>query len=225
MNYCPYCGSELPKDFAFCPFCGKSLKAKENPVCNAEEKASETLVEKDDDKAKKYHFENMEEFVLFTQVYPQEDKVIWVSEEKYLEKFQEGFTLIEEGKNQEAIIVLEEALKLNPIGIKARFEICEAYLKMQDLNSAQNVLLDLKPMLVNRSSIARFYRRYGFIETERAHYKEAAACYMYSAKFESHPSVIQELLYIQQVSGKKIKGDPEKVLKKSGIPLIPVPTE
>ncbi len=167
----------------------------------------------------------MEEFVLFTQVYPGTDNVIWVSEEKYLEKFQEGYNLIEEGKNQETIVALEEALELNPIGIKARFEICEAYLKMHDLDSAQKNLLDMKPMLVNRSSIARFYRRYGFIETERAHYKEATACYMYSAKFENHPSVIQELLYIQQASGKKIKGDPEKILKKSGIPLIPVPTE
>lgn len=56
----------------------------------------------------------MEEYILFSERFAGDEQIVWGSEEKYLEKFQEGYALIEEGIYREAIHVLRDALKLNP---------------------------------------------------------------------------------------------------------------
>jgi len=99
--------------------------------------------------------------------------------------------------------------------------MCEAYLQLHNLSSAKQSLLDMKDFLVEEKAIAKFYRRFGFIEIEQGHYREAAACYQYSLKFENHPSVLQELMYIKSQGGSgAVAGVPEKVLSNARIPVL-----
>lgn len=168
-----------------------------------------------------YYFENAEEFTTYGEMYGGEKNVIWVSEEKYLEKYQKGFNLFETGRYGEAIEILKESLILNPIGISARFEMCECYIQLHDLLTAKNILLEMKDYLTNDAAIAKFYRRLGFIETELKNFDASAACYFYSVKFENHPSVMNELQYIISVAGQGVlEGDPVARLQKHGVPII-----
>ena len=79
----------------------------------------------------------------------------------------------------------------------------------------------MKDFLIEEKNIARFYRRMGYIEIEKGNYKVAAACYQYSQKFENHPSVVQELMYIKAKGGFGVaSGNPEKVLSSAGLPVL-----
>ncbi len=144
-----------------------------------------------------------------------------MSGDNYIKEYQRGFQLFEQRQFTKALEAYKNCLKLNPIGISARFEMCEAYLQLHNLSSAKQSLLDMKDFLVEEKAIAKFYRRFGFIEIEQGHYREAAACYQYSLKFENHPSVLQELMYIKSQGGSgAVAGVPEKVLSNARIPVL-----
>ena len=92
---------------------------------------------------------------------------------------------------------------------------------MGNLSAAKNTLLEMKDYLIEEKNIARFYRRMGYIEIEKGNYKVAAACYQYSQKFENHPSVVQELMYIKSKGGFGVAtGKPENILSSAGLPLL-----
>ena len=159
--------------------------------------------------------------VLYSSNYSGDKRVVWVSPDAYLEKVKEAYNLLEEGFFQKTIEVLNDSLRLNPVGVAARFEKCEAYLKMGDLEAAEKNLLDIQNFLYENALIARFYRRYGYIQTEKNKLKEAAACYNYSLRFQKDSSAIQELLYITSIGGKNVlNGDQVKTLNRAGIPII-----
>lgn len=176
----------------------------------------------DDQDAERYYFESQEEFITYSQKCDGSKNVIWLSGDAYLDKLKEGYDLIEENKPDEAVEALNEALKLNPIGISARFELCEAYIRLKKFSTAEKTLLNMKDMLTKPEHIAKFYRRLGFIQTDNyKNYAAAVACYLYSTKFEQNPTAIQELMYITQLGGKgALKKDPVKLLKKNNIPII-----
>lgn len=178
------------------------------------------------DEEERYYFENPIEFAIYCKLYANGRNIIWVSADDYFKEYQKAYQLFEQRQFSKAIEIFRECLKLNPIGLSARFEICEAYLQMQNLNAAKSTLMEMKDYLVEDQSIAKFYRRMGFIEVERGNYKVAASCYQYSLKFENHPSVIQELMYIKSKGGFGVaSGDSEKVLSKTGIPVLTKITE
>ena len=149
--------------------------------------------------------------------------VQWIRGDDYLNQYLKGYQLIEEGRYQEAIQQFRACLSLNPIGLSARFEICEAYLHMQNLEAARRTLLEMSEYLSTPLKIARFYRRLGYLEAEENHYICAAACYIYSSKFERHASVNQELLYIRSKEDFDIEAifrDPVLFLTQYHIPVI-----
>ena len=187
-----------------------------------EKDESSAIAEQDKDDTEKYYFETMEEFIIYSQKHEGSNSVIWLSGDDYIDKLKEGYDLIEMNDPEGAVNALQEALKLNPIGISARFELCEAYLRLQKYSSAENTLLEMRELFTSPEHIAKFYRRLGFIQTDNyKNYAAAAACYAYSLKFEKHPSVMQELAYIVNLGGKKVlKKDSVAILKKNGIPVI-----
>lgn len=131
--------------------------------------------------------------------------------------------MAEQGLYKEAIKALQECLKLNPIGINARFEILECYIHLGDIPSARSVLLALFPYLTEPEHIARFYRRIGYLAAEAKSYLPGAACYQWSRKFEEHPSVEQELQYIRDLRGvdTQIARDcTAAILRKYNVPFL-----
>lgn len=79
-----------------------------------------------------FYFENVLELAIYGKLFGKEKTVNWLSGDAYLNQFQKGFQLVEQGKFVEAIKVLKASLSLNPIGISARFEMCECFIQLKD---------------------------------------------------------------------------------------------
>ena len=189
-------------------------------LITAYEKMKGTYVASTNDE--EFYFENTEEYVVYC-IFNKAKNVRWRSAgENYIKELQQGFQLYEEGRYEEAIEVLKNSLRLNPIGISARFELCEAYLKLGKLYEAKNALMEMKDYFIFDKHVAKFYRRMGFIATEEKKYQCAVACLMVSLKFENHPIVENELKYIKQISGINPSGliFLEDILRQNGIPVI-----
>ncbi len=168
-----------------------------------------------------YFFENPIEFAIYGKLYAKDRTVYWLSGDNYWVEYKKGYQLFEQRQYSRAIEAYKKCLELNPIGLSARFEICEAYLQMGNLSAARNTLLEMKDFLIEEKNIARFYRRMGYIEIEKGNYKIATASYQYSQKFENHPSVVRELMYIKSKGGFGIAlENPEKVLTSAGLPVL-----
>lgn len=171
-----------------------------------------------------YYFETSSEFIAYKKLFG--ETVTWLSGTAYKDEVNRGCRLFEQGRLQDAIEVLQNALRLNPIGISARFELCEIYTRLQDLAAAKQILLSMKEYLIDPESIARFYRRFGYVKAEERDLKLAAACYRYSEGFAPHPSVGQELAYLSMQPGYLAEWaaiPPEPILAESEIPLIKKP--
>lgn len=168
-----------------------------------------------------WYFENPLEFAMYVKLYNKKSNVIWVSSDKYLELYKKGYQLFECRQFAKAIDVYKECLKLNPIGISARFELVECYLMSKQFSFARKSLYDMKDFLHDNSLKAKFYRRVGYIAIEEGSYKEAYACYQHSLKYENHPSVAQEMKYIESKAGASVKRiDTDSVLAKHNIPIV-----
>lgn len=167
------------------------------------------------------YFENAIEFAMYVKLYNKKNNVVWVSSDKYIELYKKGYQLFECRQFAKAIDVYKECLKLNPIGISARFELVECYLMSKQFALARRSLYDMKDFLHNDSLKAKFYRRVGFVAIEEGSFQEAYACYQYSLKYENHPSVSQEMKYIESKAGTSVRRTDEiKVLQTNNIPVL-----
>ncbi len=172
-----------------------------------------------------YYFQNAAEFATYCQLFANGREIVWLSGDNYAKEYIKGYDLFEQKRYKKAIDVFKNALVLNPIGISARFEICEAYMRLNDWEAAKKTLLDMKDFLVDDQSIAKFYRRFGFLSTELRDYEVASACFLYSGAFEKHPSIIQELAYIKSQGGTIVSpNDVQRTIKKASIPVFAVPS-
>ena len=148
-----------------------------------------------DEESEGYYFQNPIELAIYGRFHGKDRAVYWLTGNDYIEAYNKGFQLFEQGRFQEALAAYRDSLKLNPIGLSARFEICEVFIKMQKYTDAKKTLLEMKTYLIEEENIARFYRRLGFIETEEGNYDCALAAYAYSLNFKNHPSVKNEMEY------------------------------
>lgn len=173
--------------------------------------------------SEQYHFENMIEFMTYVGLHSTNKAVIWLPPDSYWAEYKKGYQLFEQGQFDLAIDAYKRCLELNPIGLSARFEICEAYIKMDCLSLAQSTLLEMKDYLAEKDKIARFYRRMGFIETQKGNYEVATACFQYSLQYDNNPMAIKELQYIKSKggSGAAASGDdPKQTLISANIPIL-----
>lgn len=169
-----------------------------------------------------YYFENGLELAIYGKLFGGDNVVNWLKGDAYLSQYKRGYQLVEEGKYLEAIAILNTSLKVNPIGISSRFEMCECYIRLNDLDKTRKILMDMSAYLLDAKHIAKFYRRMGYIEIENGNNLAALACYLYSKNFESHPSVEQELQYISEKTGISVNDnvDAPAILKKYDIPIL-----
>lgn len=203
----------------------KAQKAAAVAATRATETFSDDYVPPIPEVSSGYYFEDMNEFLIFVKNYANKDSstgnVSWLSGPNYAEECRKGYQLFEQGNFTKCIEAYKNALKLNPIGLTARFEIAEANMQLRNYAQARNTLFEMRNFLLDNPNIARFYRRLGYIEIEKKNYQAAAACYQYSRQFENHPSIPQELEYIKHFGGAgALAGNPETVLKSNGIPII-----
>lgn len=168
-----------------------------------------------------WYFENPIELALYAKLYNKKNNVIWVSGDKYFELCKVGYQLFECKQYAKAIDTYKECLKINPIGVSARLELVECYLMSRQFSLARKCLYDMKDFLYSEQLKARFYRRIGFVAIEENSFEEAYACYQYSLKYENHPSVSQEIRYIESKAGASVRQiDIESVLIEHNIPIV-----
>ena len=96
-----------------------------------------------------FYFESPIELAIYGKLYAKDKTVYWLSGDKYWDEYKKGYQLIDQGLYGMAIPVFRRCLELNPIGLSARFEMCEAYLKMGKLPEARRTLLNMKDFLVS----------------------------------------------------------------------------
>ena len=123
-----------------------------------------------------------------------------MSNEEYLEHFNEGFRLFEEGKYTEAITEYRKCLEIKENDPVASFEIAEAYIAMRDYPAAKAWLAVIAPTLQEDTYIAQWLRRLGFIAVEEGDYQRACALYVCSLNYEDSDNAKQELDYIMYVA-------------------------
>lgn len=168
-----------------------------------------------------YYFADPMEFAIYCKLYGKDKKIIWISADKYIELYKQGYQLFECGQYVKAINAFKESLKLNPIGISARFELVECYIRTKQLSFARKALYEMKEYLCDDANKARFYRRVGYIAIDEGSYKEAYACYKYSLNYENNPLATQEIEYIEENAGKSVKNiSIENTLFEYEIPIL-----
>ena len=185
-------------------------------------KVSQEMGHQQEQEVESYYFENVFELATYGKLFAKDKRVNWLSGDNYMKLYQRGYQLFEQGRYQEALLIYNDCLKLNPIGISARFEMCESLLRLGELNAAEGVLMELQQFLLfDEKQMAKFYRRFGYIKIEEGDLRAAAACYQYSRSFENHPSIQQELAYIKAKGGPAIPlRNSEQILREAGIPII-----
>lgn len=200
-------------------FNGAPLVPKEVPTKLADWQQNAHSAEASVEKEQVFSFENLEEFSVYAKSHP-DRSIIFSSSDEYDAQYQKGFLLYEAGKYDDAIGELKKCFTINPVSIKARFEMCECHLQLKEYFPAQNDLLSLVDFIYNPEQAAKFYRRMGYIHTEKKQFDLARACYLYSLNYENHLSVNKELEYINQLSAEHSLPNPEKLLREGGIPLV-----
>ncbi|OUN17085.1 hypothetical protein B5G38_02815 [Gemmiger sp. An87] len=194
-------------------------------LCKVARSEDEKTSPKQDDMfVSEYCFEGPLEHAIYGKLYGTDDGFIcWSSGNQYREQYRKGFRLVEEGKYEEAIAAYRASLEFNPIGISARFEICECFIRLKDFYSAKETLYAMTPYLLEPKHLAKFYRRLGYIAVEQGNDLCAAGCFVYSKNFEQNPGTEQELQNIFAKTGvqpSQIVGDPTIYLERYHIPVL-----
>lgn len=206
----------MPKLFAFCKS-AKDLKVQyingqisnKSYISMLNDLLQAVGVERDflckDENIKEYCFEDVQEYNGYQYAFPKE-KFHWLRSNDYI-KLLEAAIEVENVKNySQALTQFRKALAINPVGYKARFEIVNCLIQLDQPEEAKKELYEITSFLpniknTNKSLIAKFYRRLGFIYTELGSFQAAYACYKYSLNFEELDYTYDEMYYISSNYG------------------------
>lgn len=125
-----------------------------------------------------------------------------------------AYNLIELRRPKEAIPVLEEAIRFNPVNPDPRFELAEAYKVLGEPEMLLAVIRETLPICATPYALSRCYANLGFYCVEKKDYENAVCFYYESLIYANHPAVPAELKHVSMLMGKKIAPPTrEEVLK------------
>lgn len=115
-----------------------------------------------------------------------------------------AYNLVELRRPTEAIPVLEEAIRFNPVCPDARFELAEIYKLMREPEKLLAVIRDTLPVCASPYALSRCYANLGYYCVEIKEY-EKAICFYFESLIYTHTQEIRaELVHVAQLMGKKI---------------------
>ena len=184
-----------------------------------------------------FSFENEDEYRLFMKNHQGLGKVTWLKDDTYAGLYRQAFSHVENNRFSEALPLLQECLKLNPVAIAARFEMANCLIGMRDYEEAKKCLVVLSQFLTDSEDKAKLYRLFGYIFTVEKHYPPAYVCYRQSlevtSKYNMNEYTIKQMIdvekkeRIEQQQQKPIRGydvqwwsDVEGALKYYRIPVL-----
>lgn len=115
-----------------------------------------------------------------------------------------AYNLVEVRRLDEAIPVLEEAIRYNPVNPDVRFELAEVYKLKQDDNKLLETICDTLPICASAYAIARCYANLGYWCVDIKDYTSAVAFYYESLLFADHPQITAELRHVEHLMGQPI---------------------
>lgn len=115
-----------------------------------------------------------------------------------------AYNLIELRHTEEAIPVLEEAIRYNPVNPDPRFELAEAYKLLGKPEELLTAIRETMPVCTTNYAIARCYANLGYYCVETGDFDSAICFYVESAMFHDDPHIPYELNHIGQLTGRKI---------------------
>ncbi len=115
-----------------------------------------------------------------------------------------AYNLIEVRRLDEAIPVLQEAIRYNPVNPDVRFELAEIYKLKQEEDKLLETICDTLPICASAYAIARCYANLGYWCVDRKDYTSAVAFYYESLLFADHPQIAGELRHVEHLMGQPI---------------------
>ncbi len=116
-----------------------------------------------------------------------------------------AYNLIEVRRPAEAVPVLEDAIRFNPVNPDPRFELAEAFKLLGDMDMLLTVIRETLPICVTPYALSRCYANMGYYCVEIKDYENAVRFYYESLVYAKHPAVPGELRHVSMLMGKKIE--------------------
>ncbi|MCR5718660.1 MAG: hypothetical protein K6F80_06485 [Oscillospiraceae bacterium] len=110
-----------------------------------------------------------------------------------------AYALVEVRRLDEAIPVLKEAIRFNPVNPDVRFELAEIYKLTHDTDHLLETICDTLPIASSAYAIARCYANLGYWAVDLKDYKSGIAFYYESLLFADDPRVPAEIQHISMM--------------------------
>ncbi|MBO5227019.1 MAG: tetratricopeptide repeat protein [Ruminococcus sp.] len=123
-----------------------------------------------------------------------------------------GFSLLEAGRAEEAVSVLEDAIRFNPLNTDAYFEMAECFKYMKQNDDLLGCTKETLSIATSPEEISRCYCNLGFYCVEIEDY-DSAVCFYYEAMvYADNPIVTAELHHIHNITKKKLSPPTRKLV-------------
>lgn len=116
-----------------------------------------------------------------------------------------AYNLVELRRPSEAIPVLEEAIRFNPVCPDPRFELAEIYKLMREHDKLLTVIRETVAVSASPHALSRCYANLGYYCVDVQEYEKAVCFYFESLIYAHTPAIRAELMHVSQMMGKKIR--------------------
>lgn len=134
-----------------------------------------------------------------------------------------GYLLLDMGKPEEAISVLEDAIRFNPMNPDPYLEMAECYKILKQPEELLSVTKEIIGIAASPMILARCYCNLGYYCTEIKEYDDAVCFYYESLIFDKNDAITGELQYIHSITRKRIvpptRKEVEAAFEKYGMKL------
>lgn len=180
----------------------KALELMENLV----KKTEENPLYQNDSVTEYFSFATPFEFFMYVQLHKADKEIKWIEYPYSSIYLQYGSLLIDLKRYQEANLILEKAVRWNPMSAKILFEYAESFKILGQLDDYIEVTKRGFSVAYTRNEVARAYRNWGYYFIEQEKYQAAIGCYLLSLEYEKDSKGAQsELFYIHQKTNGSVK--------------------
>lgn len=115
-----------------------------------------------------------------------------------------AYNLVELKKPAEAVEVLNDAIRFNPVNPEPYFELAECYKVLCEPTKLLNTTKETLTIVTTPYGLSRCYANLGFYCIDKKDYDSAVCFYYESLIYGPHPGVQAELTHIASITRKKI---------------------
>ncbi len=157
------------------------------------------------DEARMFSFRNLLESNLYYIMYHPSKRLDKAPFDLVRYLMAHAFNLVEMRRPSEAIEVLEEAIRFNPVSPDPRFELAEIYKLMHEHDKLLTVIRETLPVCATPYALSRCYANLGYYCVDIKDYEKAICFYFESLVFTHTPAIRAELMHVAQLMGQKIR--------------------